>query len=400
MLIGIETAVLAGKRVMQPILIQKVTSGSTAYYVFRPKGFFQNFHQRCREKLEVRYDPARKDWTVPARPETLNTLKQLFGHQAFEWTFELRARGEATQSGTRPAPKPTVPEVKPVEVKPEQLTSYWMKTLHQTEELLRVRRYSWRTVKSYLTHLKAFFLAHPALRAEDVGASTIKDYLLKRVKRGNYAEATQNQLLNSVKFWLEHVEGRDKIVIDLRPRKASKLPQVLSTDEVRRLFAVVDNIKHRCILKTIYGGGLRLSEVCHLRIDDVHVDRLQIFVYGGKGKKDRYTTLPKSLLHDLEEYKRRYAPTYWLFEGQTGGAYSVRSVQAILKRAVVRSGVNPQATVHTLRHSYATHLLERGTSLRHIQELLGHASSRTTERYTHVSSAERRRISSPLDDLE
>ena len=121
---------------------------------------------------------------------------------------------------------------------------------------------------------------------------------------------------------------------------------------------------------------------------------------GGKGAKDRYTTLPDRLIVQLQQYREEYRPTHWLFEGQSGGQYSVRSVQAIMKRAVARSGVNPYATVHTLRHSYATHLLEQGTSLRHIQELLGHYSSRTTERYTHVSSQERGRVISPLDRLE
>jgi site-specific recombinase XerD len=123
-------------------------------------------------------------------------------------------------------------------------------------------------------------------------------------------------------------------------------------------------------------------------------------VKGGKGAKDRFTTLPGSILGELRRYLDEYRPTYWLFEGQSGGRYSVRSVQTIMKRGVVKSGVNPYATVHTLRHSYATHLLEQGTSLRHIQELLGHSSSKTTERYTHVTSDERRRVRSPLDRLD
>lgn len=162
----------------------------------------------------------------------------------------------------------------------------------------------------------------------------MRAYILRRVAQGNYAEATQNQLLNSLKYWLEQVEGREKAFIDLRPRKSTKLPQVLSTSEVVALFSVVTNIKHRCILQMIYGGGLRLSELCALRVKDVHYDRLQIFVYGGKGKKDRYTTLPKRLVSELQQYLVRYQPQYWFFEGQSGGKYSVRSVQSILKRAV------------------------------------------------------------------
>ncbi|MEM6397575.1 MAG: tyrosine-type recombinase/integrase [Bacteroidota bacterium] len=122
-------------------------------------------------------------------------------------------------------------------------------------------------------------------------------------------------------------------------------------------------------------------------------------MHGGKGKKDRYTTMPKSLLMELRAYYKQYKPNYWLFEGQTGGQYSTRSVQNILRRAVNKSKVNPFATVHTLRHSYATHLLEQGTSLRHIQDLLGHASSVTTEIYTHISTKERQQVISPLDNI-
>jgi site-specific recombinase XerD len=391
---------LRKKLAMQEIvLIQKIFAAGSAHYALRPKEFIRDFPGRCQPFIPLDYDRTHRYWTAPPQPTVLQALRRIFGNDCLEWTYSLRERQQRTV-------KPEVATaadnlgVNRGPIPPDALSPYWQKTLHRTEEILRVRRYSWRTVKSYLAHLRAFFRAHAELQAEQIDQSVIKAYILKRVRRGNYAEATQAQLLNSIKFWLEQVEERDKLVLDLRPRRPSKLPQVLSTEEVRRLFSVVENLKHRCILKMIYGGGLRLSEVCHLRIEDVHTDRLQLFVYGGKGKKDRYTTLPKSLLTELEQYKQQYRPIYWLFEGQTGGAYSVRSVQAVLKGAVQRSGVNPRATVHTLRHSYATHLLERGTSLRHIQELLGHASSRTTERYTHVTSAERRRIGSPLDDLE
>lgn len=170
-------------------------------------------------------------------------------------------------------------------------------------------------------------------------------------------------------------------------------------EEVKCLFATVDNLKHRCILKVIYGGGLRLSEAVSLRHVDVHTDRLQLFVHAGKGKKDRYTTLSQNFLEELRRYFQEYRPEYCLFEGQTGGQYSVRSVQAVLKKAVKKSGINPRGTINTLRHSYATHLLELGTSLRHIQELLGQANSTTTEIYTHVSNTEMQRVRSPLDDL-
>ncbi|PHI19984.1 hypothetical protein CEQ90_10550 [Lewinellaceae bacterium SD302] len=280
------------------------------------------------------------------------------------------------------------------------ISPHWRDALLRTEEQLMVRRYSFRTIKSYIAHLRLFFRYYPDVTVEGIDSELIKKYIVDRVRRGNYAESTQNQILNAIKFWLEQVEGRARAYIDLRPRKKSKLPKVLSFDEVLRLFKATPNLKHRCVLKTIYSAGLRLSELCNLRVADINSDRMQVFVHGGKGKKDRYTTLSHTLLEDLREYFKEYRPEYWLFEGQTGGQYSQRSVQAILRRSVLKSGVNPFATVHTLRHSYATHLLEQGTSLRHIQELLGHQNSTTTEIYTHVSNSEKQRVISPLDRLE
>ena len=290
-------------------------------------------------------------------------------------------------------PQPRAPIVK------AQLPPHWQEDLLATEEQLRVKRYSWRTVKSYLSHLRHFYASHPQLTTGTVTQSVIRKYIVDRVRAGGCGESTQNQLLNAIKFWLEHIDGRERVVVDLRPKKRNTLPQVLSVEEVRRLFAAVDNLKHRCILKIIYGGGLRLGEVVNLRLHDIKSDRLQVFVNGGKGKKDRYTSLSSKFLVELRAYFREYRPDYWLFEGQDGGQYSRRSVQAVLKKAVRRSKVNPLCTVHTLRHSYATHLLEAGVSLRHIQKLLGHEHSTTTEIYTHVSNAEKQRVVSPLDRL-
>ncbi|WP_116127537.1 tyrosine-type recombinase/integrase [Lewinella sp. IMCC34183] len=382
---------------MSNILIQKVTGNTDIRYVFRPQSFIADFTNRCAAVDGLSYHRDQKYWSAPAGPETIAALKDTFGRWVLRWTFDL-------------VPTPQQPGVRPVEEKESALrvkkmesgrplASHWQERLLRVEEELRVLRYSWRTVKSYLSHLRGFFATHPDLQAEEVTTEVVKHYLLDRADRDGWAPATQHQLLNALKFWMEHVEKREKTFIELRPRNPQKLPQVLSVQEVKRLLASVHNLKHRCILKTIYGGGLRLGEVCRLRLTDLLVDRMQIYIHSGKGNKDRYTTLPQTLLSDLERYREEYRPDYWLYEGREGGQYSVRSVQAIFKRAIKASGVNPYATVHTLRHSYATHLLERGVSLRHIQELLGHSSSRTTEIYTHVSSAEKQRIISPLDDL-
>ena len=372
------------------ILLQKVEGRTATRYVFKPAGYIAEFTTRCQSVRGITYHPDRKYWSAPAEPATLRALGRLFGRDKLEWTYGLEAtvRGEKT-------PLPETPEKADAPPLPDR----WADRLVRTEDKLRVNRYSWRTVKSYMSHLRSCFHEWRALQPEDITPEVIERYLLQRQRRGRFSHSSQNQVLNALKFWTEQVEGGDKTYVELRPRREEKLPQVLSVEEVRRLFAAVDNLKHRCILRTIYGCGLRLGEVCNLQVQDIHTDRREVFVRCGKGRKDRYVTLPEVLIPELAAYRKEYHPDRWLYPGQHGGRYAERSVQMILRRAVERSGVNPLATVHTLRHSYATHLVERGVSTRHIQELLGHANITTTEIYTHISSKERRRVGSPLDDL-
>lgn len=377
------------------IKIRETTINGKEVYLFKPVGYIDGFYEQIRSWKGLGFHKPDKSWTLLKlvhrgnRKALVAQFEGVFGHKCLSW------------SGDNAEPHQQAVGLDQVQKHLDNswLLPHWQEAIHRTEEQLRVLRYSWRTVKSYLSHLKLFLHAHNHLVLEEIDNNVLRSYIVCQVKERQYSEATQNQLLNAIKFWLEKVEGREKAFIDLRPKKAKKLPSVLSQEEVVRLFEAVDNLKHRCILKIIYGGGLRLSELINLRVADIHSDRLQIFVHGGKGKKDRYTTMPRSLLYELRNYYRQYRPNYWLFEGQTGGQYSARSVQNILRRAVKKSGVNPFATVHTLRHSYATHLLEQGTSLRHIQDLLGHASSITTEIYTHISTKERQQVISPLDNI-
>ncbi|MEM9525956.1 MAG: tyrosine-type recombinase/integrase, partial [Bacteroidota bacterium] len=391
------------RNTVERIVISQVASGSYARYVFKPQGYIDRFYERCGPLQGVGFDSSIRRWTAPATKYTLDYLRTTFGQDCLIWErarpqvpSPVKEQGRVAAQGQRPAavgrkkqppifePYVTSPE-KADERKDRPIAAHWQDALHRTEEQLKVRRYSWRTVKSYLSHLRQFFIDHPNHNLKEIQNDVIRTYVITRAEAGNYSESTQNQLLNAIKFWLEQVEGRDRAFYELRPKKKQQLPRVLSEEEVKRLFAAVTNLKHRCILKIIYSGGLRLGEVCNLRIADINSDRMQIFVHGGKGKKDRYTTLSKKILAELRTYFREYRPDYWLFEGQSGGQYSPRSVQKVLRKAVQKSGVNPYATVHTLRHSYATHLLEQGTSLRHIQELLGHSQSATTEVYTKTS---------------
>ncbi|MGH1437001.1 MAG: tyrosine-type recombinase/integrase [Lewinella sp.] len=268
-----------------------------------------------------------------------------------------------------------------------------------TEQQLRLRHFSWRTIKSYLSQLRMLFLFFPSMPPSSLCIKEISTYLLDKIQKKNWQPATQQQAICAFKFYYSTVLELAYDWDIIQPRKGRKLPTVLSQGEVIRLLKTVSNLKHRCILMLIYSGGLRLSELTNLQLKDINYDRRQIFIDSGKGKKDRYTLLSENCLQALQTYLKKYQPKLWLFEGQDGGQYSNRSVQAILRRAVVASGINPRTTVHTLRHSFATHLLEQGVDLRYIQDLLGHASSKTTEIYTHVTSSATDKILSPLDAI-
>jgi site-specific recombinase XerD len=211
----------------------------------------------------------------------------------------------------------------------------------------------------------------------------------------------QNQIINAIKFYYEKVLGRKKEYYNLpRAKRPQKLPTVFSEDEIITLLEQVDNIKHKSILFLIYSAGLRISEAVKMKIADIDSKRNLIHVKGAKGKKDRTTLLSKKLLEMLRDYYKIYKPKEYLFEGETGKQYSVSTIQKVFKIALEKSGVKKEATLHTLRHSFATHLLERGTDLRYIQELLGHNSSKTTEIYTHITKKGMDKIVSPLDNLD
>ena len=184
-----------------------------------------------------------------------------------------------------------------------------------------------------------------------------------------------------------------------RPKKHKKLPKVIHSQDIKRLFEATKNNKHNTMLKLIYGMGLRVSEVINLRIVDIDSKSMQVFLERAKGKKDRYVNLPVSILEQLRAYFLEYKPKEFLFEGQYGGKYSIRSAQQVFKSSMEKAGINKQVGIHSLRHSFATHLLENGTDIRFIQEILGHNDIKTTLLYTNVSEKSIRKIKSPLDNL-
>lgn len=279
-----------------------------------------------------------------------------------------------------------------------------MSLLEKTAVKLKQKNYAESTQQTYLHFINDYltFCYKRGLNVEE-DASKYLVYLIDN----NYAISTQNQAINAIKFYLEHILGKERSYIEIdRPFKPNYLPTVLSLKEVKTILGNTKNLKHKSILSTLYGCGLRISEVLNLTLKDIDSARNCVVVKHGKGKKDRYVPLPNELLELLRIYYKKYRPMYYLFEGKSlnskkDGAvrYSTSSIRAILKRAVAKSKIIKNVTPHTLRHSYATHLYEYGVSLRSIQVLLGHNSSKTTEIYTHVSNTHISNTPSPLSFL-
>ncbi len=264
-----------------------------------------------------------------------------------------------------------------------------------------LRRYADNTRRVYISLFRDFANNHRDQDPESIDKSDITNWLNFIVKQRNASRSYQNQMINSIKFYYEHVLDRDRETYQLeRPRKERKLPTVLTQDEVRRMLSTIKNRKHRCIIKLIYSAGLRMGELLDMKIEDIDSSNMMIKIRYGKGFKDRFSILSQDLLNELREYWKEYRPKEWLFEGQNGGPYSQTSVQTIIIRAARAANIKKRVTAHTLRHSFATHLVENGTNLRHIQILLGHNSSKTTEIYTHISNVDLRKVRSPLDNLE
>jgi len=265
---------------------------------------------------------------------------------------------------------------------------------------MELRGYSPMTIKSYINHVSnfaKFYNKSPELLRE----KEICDYLHYCIIKKKLSEGTVNYINSGLKFFYTKTLNRywnsDKIA---RMKEPKKLPSVLSPEEVKSIFDVTDNLKHRAILMTVYSAGLRVSEVCNLKITDIDSKNMQILIREGKGKKDRYSLLSKANLEILREYWKRYHPTEYLFSGKgRTDSISPRSVQKMLEKSIKKTKITKHATVHTLRHSFATHLLDAGTDICYIQRLLGHTRITTTTIYLHLRRMDLLNIKSPLDIL-
>ena len=287
----------------------------------------------------------------------------------------------------------------------EQKYSDLLRETAQAIEYFRMwmeqKRYSDETVKNYLTHIHQFFRYYPGLRHTDIMAEDVERYNHEVILGNGLSISFQRGLVGAVKLFYSVTPGSKMDLEKLqRPFKESRLPEVLSKAEVGQLISVTTNVKHKALLSIIYSCGMRIGEVISLKINDLDKDRKLIKIVRGKGNKDRYVPYSERLKAILRIYYDQCKPRVYLFEGQYGGQYSERSAALVLQQAVRKCRIRKRVTLHTLRHSFATHLLESGTDIRYIQELLGHSSPNTTMIYTHVSSKKLSEIKSPLDDLD
>lgn len=273
-------------------------------------------------------------------------------------------------------------------------------TLLQYTNHLIGKRYSYNTVQVYAQALQKFLAAHPPQNHTQQDIQVVEGYFFELAKT-NIAESTLNTHVNAVKYYYEQIMGCEPAYLHfLRPKKPLQLPSVLSKEEVKAVLERVANKKHQAMLLLAYSAGLRLGEIVRLERKDIDPVRMLIHIRGGKGKKDRMVTLSPVLLSFLRVYRDQYHPKRFLFEGQLeGDHYSERSLQMVFTRAKEGVGIKKKASVHTLRHSYATHLLEAGTDVHLIQMLLGHQAIKTTLIYLHVSNRTLNKVKSPLDDL-
>ncbi|MEJ4089381.1 site-specific tyrosine recombinase/integron integrase [Galbibacter orientalis] len=262
---------------------------------------------------------------------------------------------------------------------------------------LELKNYAHNTIKTYVSCFESFINYYSDQTINVLDENDIRNYLAFLIKT-NRSDSYINQAINSIKFYYEIVLGLPNRFYNLeRPRKSKKLPVVLSKEEFLSIISSTKNLKHKCIISLLYSAGLRRSELLNLKLTDIESNRMLIRVRDAKGNKDRYTILSKNILIDLRAYYKNYRPTNYLFEGQEKAQYSPNSVGNVVSNTAKRAGIKIPVTAHTLRHSFATHLLEAGTDIRYIQLLLGHNSTKTTEIYTHVAKSSFSAIKNPLD---
>lgn len=361
----------------------------------------------------TRWSKTNKCWYILLNKENYTTIIQKFNNKAIINNTQLKqylVQKNKVVATSPKAPQPVTvaraiiykPAPKPVAAI-HQLSPANIQALKLFTQHLILKAYSPSTIRTYSNELVQFL---HAIKNQPAGSFTVprlKDYLQYCFVTLKLSEATLHSRINALKFYYEQVLGQEKFFWEIpRPKKPDQLPKLLNAEELRKLFNALTNKKHKAMLFTAYSAGLRVSEIVNLKISHIDSTQMQIFIERAKGKKDRYVNLSPVLLDILRTYIKGYQPKprKYLFESeQTLDAYPTRTIQQIFTNAKNKAGIQKEVGIHSLRHSFATHLLDKGTDIRFIKDLLGHFDIKTTERYLHVSNHKLVNIVSPLDDL-
>ena len=373
---------------MDKIYLKK-TENSNQIKVWHP--FNDQLFWKMKSIENAVWNKADFSWILPKNENTLPLLFKPF--RGIAWIDMSELKGEVkkvllTESKTKKIELPPISETNKLEI-------------IDFVRHLKSKRYSESTIKTYseaLSTFLRFFHSKPILDIDNEDLISFNnEYILEQKLSSSF----QNQIVIAIKLYFSSRKGM-KLDPELvhRPRREKTLPNVLSKEEVKLILNTHNNLKHKTMLSLIYSCGLRCGELLALEPHHIDSKRNIVLIKNSKGKKDRIVPLSGKILEMLRDYYKLHKPSKYLFEGQNKGQqYDSRSLQLILKQALQKTGIKKPVTLHWLRHSFATHLLESGTDLRYIQELLGHSSSKTTEIYTHVSTKNIQQIKSPFDDL-
>ena len=361
----------------------------------------------------VRFTATHSCWLVPQTAESIAAIEEAIGplvpidRSALDKYLQQRKKiAEAGKKDLLPEPvqpppsRPRRPESKPII---RAISTVNEHVLPLMEQQLKLKAYSPSTIRTYLGEMTQFLQTLHTIPADALDTDHIRRYLVYCYEKQQLSENTLHSRINALKFYYEQVLHRERFFWEIpRPKKRIILPKLLNETEIRKLFNALDNKKHKAMLFTAYSAGLRVSEIVKLKIADIDSKRMQIFVEKAKGKKDRYVNLSPIVLDILRSYLQSHTPRprVYLFESDDSRkAYPIRTVQQIFSNAKRKAGIRKEVGIHSLRHSFATHLLEKGTDIRYIKDILGHFSIKTTERYLHVSRMQLVNIISPFDDL-
>ena len=366
--------------------------------------FDQEILTRIRNISGAYFSGSLRCWLIPYREDYLPYLRQqLNGLQVTEVREEEKEEtDDTTLSGGRSERRVVSGRIQGSSepVGEESLLPASRKLLDKYIRYLRGKRYSESTVQTYgyfAADLLRYLKGKPL---DQVNNRDVERFIEEVIVPRDYSISTHRQFVSSMKHFSEcFPETQIRPVEITYPKKDYRLPEVLSEEEVLSLIRVTKNLKHRTILTMLYSAGLRIGELLRLQLTDIDLERRQLFIRHSKGRKDRYAFLAEASVPLVMNYLETYRPRYWFVEGSSGQPYSASSVRGFLKHSCRAAGIRKHVTPHTLRHSFATHLLENGVDIRYIQELLGHSKPETTMIYTHISRKQLKNIRSPLDTM-